>query len=299
MMNHQRGCILGLFQFGLMLCLTGGLVVAIVSWSIWQEAGDLSAIWRQLNRSKSLTGGEAIIYQSTLPAVLPQTQNIAPAPTMTPVVVMPTPTDFPTPSPRTAPATPAPPSAPALPQTSAPSLTQTSPADQTGLSPAPHPTTLPSLNTSAILALPEHLATRLVIPKMALDASVILAPIAGETWEVNHLDQQIGHLQGTASPGSSSNVVLAGHITLAPDGRAGPFLKLNSLASGDLVTVYYGDQPFTYRIDHIKTVKPTDIQVTYPSNDSKLTLITCLNYNRALGRYEDRLVAVGYLEQGE
>lgn len=93
-------------------------------------------------------------------------------------------------------------------------------------------------------------------------------------------------------------MVLAAHVTLAPDGRDGPFVNLRDLTPGDVVTVYMGSQAYTYRIEHLKTVRPTDIEVTYPSDAPRITLITCLNFNQDLGRYEDRLVAVGHLERG-
>jgi LPXTG-site transpeptidase (sortase) family protein len=300
-MNRYRGCILGLLQISVMICITGGLIVGVVSLSVWREAGGLKGIWWQLNRGRasSVSEEQPIARQVVLPTAAPQTQIDGPTPTIISATPTPTPTEFPTPLPRVALITPTSQFSPTLPPTLIASPTPASTPGQPPPTLTPRPTSPPLPLPASILALPERMATRLVIPKMKLDASVVLSSIAGETWEVDHLDQNIGHLQGTASPGSSGNVVLAGHITLAPDGRAGPFLGLSNLTSGDLVTVYHGDQPFTYRIDHLTMVKPTDIGVTYPSNDSKLTLITCLNYNQALGRYEDRLIAIGYLEQGE
>jgi sortase A len=136
---------------------------------------------------------------------------------------------------------------------------------------------------------------RLAIPTLQLDTSILLAPIEEQTWKVNHLEQAVGHLEGTAHAGANSNMVLAGHVTLPPDGRAGPFVNLKRLAPNDTVIVYNQGQAFTYQIDYLITVKSTDVHVTYPSSEPRLTLITCLNYDRVLGRYTDRLVAVGHL----
>lgn len=160
---------------------------------------------------------------------------------------------------------------------------------------APTPTIPPELVGGS--ALPERKATRLVVDALGLDAPVLFSPIKNYTWQVDHLDQELGHLEGTASPGTNSNIVLAGHVTLAPDGRAGPFYRLNQLSPGDEIIVYEGEQAFRYQVDYLTSVKPTSIEVTYPSTEAMLTLITCLNYDQTAGRYADRLVAVAHLVQ--
>ncbi|RME48257.1 MAG: sortase [Caldilineae bacterium] len=135
---------------------------------------------------------------------------------------------------------------------------------------------------------------RLVIPALHLETAIIPAPVEGESWRVSHLGQAVGLLEGTAAPGEGGNVVLAGHVTLSPDGRAGPFFRLGALSPGDTAIVYRGDRRYLYRVDSLFTAKPTAIEVTYPSEEPRLTLITCLHYDRAAGRYTDRLVVVAH-----
>jgi len=137
--------------------------------------------------------------------------------------------------------------------------------------------------------------TRLVIPALSLDTSVEVSFIRNDVWDIDSLTDAVGHLQGTGSPGMQNNVVLAGHITLAPDGRPGPFYNLGYLKKGERVILYHDDQSFTYEIDGMTTVKPSDVQVAYPTDDARLTLITCLNYNDNLQEYTDRLVLWGHL----
>jgi len=143
----------------------------------------------------------------------------------------------------------------------------------------------------------EGVATRLVIPKLNLDAPVVVSPIKDQTWQVDHLGQAIGHLEGTAPPGSNSNVVLAGHVTLS-EGVYGPFAGLGQLNEGDLLVIYEGDQKFNYVIDGYQIVERTAIDVTYPSQTGQVTLITCNNWNRGTNRYEQRLVVKGHLIDG-
>jgi sortase A len=140
----------------------------------------------------------------------------------------------------------------------------------------------------------QGIASRIIIPKLQLDAPVMLSPIKDQTWDVSHLEQAVGHLEGTAPPGSNSNLVLAGHVTLAA-GVYGPFAGLAQLSEGDLIVVYNGDQKFQYVVDGYQTVERTDVQVTHPTDTGQITLITCSNWNRDEGRYDQRIIVKGHL----
>jgi LPXTG-site transpeptidase (sortase) family protein len=143
--------------------------------------------------------------------------------------------------------------------------------------------------------LPERPATRLVIPAMELDAPVILSPIVNQTWKVDHLGQEfVGHLEGTASPGSPSNVVLAGHVTIAHN-VYGPFAGLGELNPGDPIILYEGDRAYTYIVDYRQLVERTAVDVAYPTDTGRVTLITCSNWSDELGAYQQRLIVVAHL----
>jgi sortase A len=143
----------------------------------------------------------------------------------------------------------------------------------------------------------EGLANRLVIPKLNLDAPIVLSPIENQTWKVDHLGQAVGHLEGTAPAGSNSNIVLAGHITLSA-GVYGPFAGLGQLAPGDVIYVYDNEEVYQYIVDGFETVDRTAINVTYPSSTGQITLITCSNWDDLEGRYVERLVVKGHLVEG-
>ena len=281
-MTGKRSYILGGIQIGLILCTIGSLVVCAAGAGLWQAGEDLFEIFGRSGRSAELKPLDVtpVTFQVVIPTGQAGLSNLPGGPI--------DPNALPTPIPRQGIGAP-------LPST----MTPVAPVEVAPALQSQPETAAVGSNNPVVPAPPDltdWLATRLVIPSVALDAPVIISPIVGDTWDVDHLDQEVGHLERTAGPGSASNVVLAGHVTLAPDGRAGPFKRLRELVPGDLVTIYKGEQPFTYRVDHTRTVKPTDIEVTYPTNEPTLTLITCLNYNSAEGRYEDRLVVIGYLE---
>ncbi len=140
----------------------------------------------------------------------------------------------------------------------------------------------------------QGVATKLVIPKLKLESPIVLAPIKNQTWQIDDLGQTVAHLEGTAPPGSNSNMVLAGHVTIAK-GIYGPFAGLSLLTPGDLVIVYEKEQAFRYEIDSSQTVDRTAVEVTYPSTSGQITLITCSQWNKQEGRYLNRLVVKGHL----
>jgi LPXTG-site transpeptidase (sortase) family protein len=135
----------------------------------------------------------------------------------------------------------------------------------------------------------------LVIPAMNLDVPVVLAPIVSATWQVDHLGtDKVGHLEGTASPGDPSNVVLAAHVTTAHR-VYGPFAGMGRLQPGDEIIVYSGDLAFTYVVDYRKLVERTDVDVVYPTETGRVTLLTCNKWSDEHQSYQQRLAVVGQL----
>lgn len=138
------------------------------------------------------------------------------------------------------------------------------------------------------------LAGHLVIPRLALDNSLVEAGFAGQQWDLSRLGSQVGHLAGTAYPGEEGNVVLAGHVTLY-EGGWGPFAQLGSLQVGDQIFLVQGSDSVVYEVTETRMVSPEDIEVVYPTADSRLTLITCANWQEnglGDGKYTQRLVVI-------
>ncbi|RMF01456.1 MAG: class D sortase [Chloroflexi bacterium] len=164
--------------------------------------------------------------------------------------------------------------------------------------PSPLPANVPDsppAQPATPLPAPPLAATSLVIPKLNLDAPVVEAPVANQTWQVSHLGQSVGHLAGTAKPGETGNVVLAGHVSLV-DGQAGPFTRLSDLQPGDEIILLSGGRRMAYRVSNTQIVAPTAIEVTYPSSTGQeITLLTCTNWDSVNQRYAQRLVVHGVL----
>jgi len=134
---------------------------------------------------------------------------------------------------------------------------------------------------------------KLVIPSLGIETEVIEAPFAGPQWDISNLTDEAAHLAGTEIPGEPGNAVLAGHVTI-PNGGWGPFREIESLQEGALVFIEQGSSTYTYEVREVFRVEPTDVEVAFPTTDTRLTLITCTGWSLLLDDYAQRIVVVAY-----
>ena len=82
------------------------------------------------------------------------------------------------------------------------------------------------------------------------------------------LNRGVGSIVGSAPPGPTGNVGIAGH-------RDGFFRGLKDVSLGDRLKLATKSGEFTYVIDNIVIVKPTDVFVLAPRPSPSVTLVTC------------------------
>jgi LPXTG-site transpeptidase (sortase) family protein len=109
---------------------------------------------------------------------------------------------------------------------------------------------------------PEQMLTRVVIPKIGLDAIVL------EGASRKELSEGPGHMKETANPGDPGNAVITAH-------RDTFFRHIYELAKGDQIQVRRSGRLFTYEVTGKKIVMPDDVSVIRQTPDPQLTLITC------------------------
>ncbi len=109
---------------------------------------------------------------------------------------------------------------------------------------------------------PEQMLTRVVIPKIGLDAIVI------EGASRKELSEGPGHMKQTAMPGETGNAVITAH-------RDTFFRHIYELVKGDRIQVRRTGRVFTYEVTGKKIVMPDDVSVIRQTPDPQLTLITC------------------------
>ena len=82
------------------------------------------------------------------------------------------------------------------------------------------------------------------------------------------LNRGAGRILGTASPGESGNIGIAGH-------RDGFFRGLKDLQMGDRIDLGTQGREFLYTVDAMEIVQPTDVSVLRARPQPSLTLVTC------------------------
>ncbi|MCA9980432.1 MAG: class D sortase [Anaerolineales bacterium] len=106
-----------------------------------------------------------------------------------------------------------------------------------------------------------------------ISAININAPVVqGDDWE--QLKKGVGQHIGSAMPGTEGNMVLSAHNDIYGE----IFRHLDKLAPGDEVVVSTSRQSYTYVVNEIRVVDPTDVWVMDPTEHASLTLISCYPY---------------------
>lgn len=148
------------------------------------------------------------------------------------------------------------------------------------VTPIPLPTATPVINT-------------ILFPGAAAEGYIVEVARVPGGWDVQNLQQLVGHLEGTAWFGSSGNTVLAGHFE-DEIGRPGPFRYLYEAQVGDRILIHTSDtnSVLVYEVQQVFSTTPDDIEVLRHTGAPRLTLITCDAWSFASKRYEERLVVV-------
>lgn len=125
---------------------------------------------------------------------------------------------------------------------------------------------------------------RLVIPRLHLSAMVREG--AGE----DTLRLALGHIPGTALPGQSGNVGIAGH-------RDTLFRGLRVIRENDLIRLETLNGDYSYRVEETKIVSPKEVSVLKAGFYPELTLVTCFPFYY-VGSAPDRFVVKARQESG-
>ena len=124
---------------------------------------------------------------------------------------------------------------------------------------------------------------------VTIDKIGVMLPIYHGTNEAV-LQTSIGHLAASSLPvgGETSHSILTGHRGL-PSAKL--FTDLDRLVEGDTFTVNVLNETFTYEIDQIRVVEPTDLsQLQIYKGKDYCTLVTCTPY----GINTHRMLVRGY-----
>ena len=82
----------------------------------------------------------------------------------------------------------------------------------------------------------------------------------------------VGHIPGTALPGESGNIGLAGH-------RDTFFRRLRDIRADDEIRVVTAGGTFSFRVEATNVVQPHDTWVLNATTEPTLTLVTCYPFS--------------------
>jgi sortase A len=103
---------------------------------------------------------------------------------------------------------------------------------------------------------------RITVPRLELTAMV------NEGVDEGTLALAVGHIPGTALPGSTGNVAVAAH-------RDTFFRPLKDLRANDEIDFTTDQGEFRYRVTSMRIVNPDNVEVLRSSSEPELTMITC------------------------
>jgi len=107
----------------------------------------------------------------------------------------------------------------------------------------------------------------LKIPRLAMQEIIHTGPTQAE------LSKGVWLLPKTSTPDKHSNTVMAGHRFTY--GGPAVFYFLDKVQLHDQIIVDWQHKEYTYRVDQIRVVPPTEISVQAPTAKPTLTVYTC------------------------
>ncbi len=135
--------------------------------------------------------------------------------------------------------------------------------------------------------------TRLFVPSLNINAPIVHVFLSQGTWDISLLGNNVGHLQGTGwiDGSAGKNIVLSGHVELS-DGRKGIFAGIDNIEVGALVAIQTDTETWLYTVREISKTTADDLRPLYPSENERITLITCGAYDFFSNEYKERIIVV-------
>ena len=122
------------------------------------------------------------------------------------------------------------------------------------------------------------------VPKIRLEVAVLPGT------DDSTLDRAVGHIDGTALPGTDGNSGIAGH-------RDGFFRGLKDIAPGDTIELETLREKELYRVERAWIVSPEDVSVLDATPTRSLTLVTCYPFYHVGPAPQRFIVRAGRVER--
>jgi LPXTG-site transpeptidase (sortase) family protein len=139
-----------------------------------------------------------------------------------------------------------------------------------------------------------HYQMRLRIVKTNIDIPILAVPLINGQWNTQWLSNQVGYLEGTTFPTWKGNSIITAHLYLS-NGEPGPFIDLDKLQFGDLITIEAWNQSYIYSV-RSKGVVPASYRLSFEKEPySWVTLVTCTGFNERSNQFDSRILVKAVL----
>lgn len=125
---------------------------------------------------------------------------------------------------------------------------------------------------------------RLRIPKTKVDMPIFLSDDSDVLWKGGWL------FPSNSRPNLGGNSVIFGHRFRYIPPISNTFYHLDKIDFGDEIIFSWEGKEYKYKVVEKRIIEPTDLSVIKPTEDNRLTLITCA----PLFSTKQRLVVVGF-----
>ena len=123
----------------------------------------------------------------------------------------------------------------------------------------------PSPRVLARRPLPGDAIARISVPSIGVDEYVV------EGTDTANLRKGPGHYPSTPLPGDGGTTAIAGHRTT----YGAPFRRIDDLDRGDRIVVEMPRRSYSYWVEQVKIVEPTDLSVLKRVGHARLVLSAC------------------------
>lgn len=114
------------------------------------------------------------------------------------------------------------------------------------------------------------LPKRIIVPSRQIDLPIKPSRVIEGAWELSDDSASFG--LGSATPGSSGNIVIFAHA------KWRLFRPLRQVKKGASVYLLTSSKWYRYEVTEIKTVLPSQVEVIGSTEDETLTLFTCTGF---------------------
>ena len=127
----------------------------------------------------------------------------------------------------------------------------------------------------------------IIIPKMGVDTEILEGDVNTMLWK------GVVRMSVGSTPDKGGNTIITAHRYLYRPPNPKTFFLLDKLTTGDIITIYWHNKKYQYKVRESKVVEPDEISILHNTPHPQLTLFSCT----PLFTSKQRLVVIADLVQ--